>query len=288
MTPPALRLNHVSFGPRQARILDGIDLQLEAGHFLGIVGPNGAGKSTLLHIICGLLQPSEGHIDLFGECLSRGSRRRLLGQIRFLPQRQESMSSMPVKVRNVVAMGLEDYHKALWHPARHGERIAQALERTGMAAQAEQDFRSLSGGQQQRVRLARALVSSPRILLLDEPAAALDARAQASLYRLLRELCDEAGMAVVMVEHDIAAISDYVNSVACLNRRIHHHAMRGEMIPEQVWRDMYGEHMHIVAHDAHCIGCAPDQHANEHHENGHPANGQPAPVPHADRQETSE
>jgi len=255
MTAPALRLNHVAFGPKDARILDAIDLQLEAGHFLGIVGPNGAGKSTLLHVICGLLQVADGHVDLFGECLSPGSKRRLLSQVRFLPQRQESMSSMPVKVCNVVGMGLEDYHTALWHSAKHGEKITHALERTGMADRAEDDFRSLSGGQQQRVRLARALVSAPRILLLDEPAAALDSRAQGNLYKLLRELCDETGMAVVMVEHDIAAISDYVNSVACLNRRIHYHAKRGETIPEQVWREMYGEHMHIVAHDAHCIGC---------------------------------
>lgn len=260
MSAPALKLNHVAFGPAHARILDSIDLALDAGHFLGIVGPNGAGKSTLLHIICGLLQTSEGHIDLFGECLKRNSRRRLLGQIRFLPQRQESMSSMPVKVRNVVGMGLEDYYRALWVPRKNQEQIAHALALTGMEKHAEKDFRTLSGGQQQRVRLARALVSSPRILLLDEPAAALDARAQASLYKLLRRLCDETGMAVVMVEHDIAAISDFVNSVACLNRRVHHHAMRGEAIPEQVWRDMYGDHMHIVAHDAHCIGCAPDQH----------------------------
>jgi len=253
--PPALRLNHVSFGPADARILDTIDLQLDAGHFLGIVGPNGAGKSTLLHIICGLLQASDGHVDLFGECLSRSSRRRLLSQVRFLPQRQESMSSMPVKVRNVVGMGLDDYHKALWFARRNNEQIAHALALTGMQKHAEKDFRALSGGQQQRVRLARALVSSPKILLLDEPAAALDARAQASLYELLRKLCDDTGMSVVMVEHDIAAISDFVNSVACLNRKIHHHAMRGETIPDHVWRDMYGEHMHIVAHDAHCIGC---------------------------------
>ncbi len=255
MTAPVLHLNHVAFGPKDARILDAIDLQLEAGHFLGIVGPNGAGKSTLLHIICGLLHPAEGHVDLFGECLSRSSRRRLLGQVRFLPQRQESTGSMPVKVRHVVAMGLDGYHRPLWQRSHDDAQIMHALERTGMADHAELDFRSLSGGQQQRVRLARALVSAPRMLLLDEPAAALDSRAQAHLYRLLRQLCDDMDMTVVMVEHDIAAISDYVNSVACLNRRIHHHAMRGEAIPEQVWRDMYGEHMHIVAHDAHCIGC---------------------------------
>jgi len=256
VTAPALRLNHINFGPDDNRILDAIDLQVEAGHFLGIVGPNGAGKSTLLHIICGLLQPAGGHIDLFGECLSSSSHHRLLSRVRFLPQRQEGMGNMPVRVREVVAMGLAEYHKPLWRRSPRQEQIAQALERTGMLSHADEDFRALSGGQQQRVRLARALVSAPGILLLDEPAAALDSHAQERLYLLLRELCDDMGMAVVMVEHDIAAISDHVDSVACLNRRIHYHALRGDTIPEQVWQDMYGEHMHIVAHDAHCIGCA--------------------------------
>ncbi|MDQ6987655.1 MAG: ATP-binding cassette domain-containing protein [Mariprofundaceae bacterium] len=264
MTVPAIRLNHLSFGRPEARILENIDLQLEAGHFLGIVGPNGAGKSTLLHIICGLLQADDGHIDLFGECLSRSSRKRLLSQLRFLPQRQEGMSSMPVRVRHVVAMGLDSAYGPLWRRAPHHEKINQALERTGIMAYADTDFRALSGGQQQRVRLARALVAMPRILLLDEPAAALDAPAQAKLYKLLRQLCDELDMAIVMVEHDIAAISDYVDSVACLNRSIHHHALRGETIPEQIWHDMYGNHMHIVAHDAACIGC--ESHDDEPHD----------------------
>jgi len=118
----------------------------------------------------------------------------------------------------------------------------------------------LSGGQRQRVRLARALVRRPRLLLLDEPSASLDTVRQEKLFKLLRRLCDETGMAVIMVEHDIAAISSHVDSVACLNRRIHHHAMRGENIPEAVWRAMYGDHIHIVSHDAGCIGCGPGEH----------------------------
>jgi len=265
MSAPAIRLNHLSFGRPEARILENIDLQLEAGHFLGIVGPNGAGKSTLLHIICGLLQADDGHIDLFGECLSRSSRKRLLAQLRFLPQRQDGMSDMPVRVRHVVGMGIDTAYGPLWRRTPHQHQIDQALERTGMMTFADTDFRALSGGQQQRVRLARALVASPRILLLDEPAAALDAPAQGKLYKLLRQLCDELDMSIVMVEHDIAAISDYVDSVACLNRSIHHHALRGETIPEQVWHDMYGNHMHVVAHDAACIGCESHDEQDHHH-----------------------
>lgn len=259
----ALRLTQLSFGPAAAPVLERIDLSLEPGHFLGIVGPNGAGKSTLLHLICGLLEPGGGEIRLFGEPLSGGNRRRLLSRLRFLPQRQEGMEGMPVRAHQVVAMGLRENYAPLWRRSGQRERIMNALEQTGTSAWADADFRSLSGGLQQRVRLSRALVSNPRMLLLDEPAAALDAPARQQLYRLLRKLCDEKGMAIIMVEHDIAAISDYVDSVACLNRRIHHHALRGESVPEQIWRDMYGDHIHLVAHDAHCIGCAHDDAGDE-------------------------
>ncbi|MDQ6960765.1 MAG: metal ABC transporter ATP-binding protein [Mariprofundaceae bacterium] len=256
MNTPVVRLNHVNAGPRARRILDDINLVVEAGHFLGIVGPNGAGKSTLLHMIAGLIKPEAGHIDLFGECLSRSNRRRLLARTGFLSQKRETPSILPLRVRDVVALGFASYHTPLWHRRRDKIEIEKTLALTGTTALAGKDFRHLSGGQQQRVRLARTLVASPRLLLLDEPAAALDARAQDSLYALLRRLCDEQDVAIIMVEHDIAAISGFVDSVACLNVRIHHHALHGEVVPEDVWRVMYGDHMHIVAHDAHCIGCA--------------------------------
>ncbi len=261
MSTPSVCLNHINVGHPEQWILNDINLIVEPGHFLGIVGPNGAGKSTLLHVIAGLIEPDTGHVDLFGECLSRFNRRKLLAQTGFLNQKQETPSMLPMRVRDVVALGLATYPAPLWNFSRHETKVQQALALTGTEALAERDYRSLSGGQQQRVRLARALATSPRLLLLDEPAAALDTHAQELLYRLLRRMCDEQGTAIIMVEHDIAAISGYVDSVACLNTRIHHHAMHGETIPEEVWHAMYGDHMHVVAHDSHCIGCQ-NQHEN--------------------------
>jgi len=255
MSMPSVCLHHIGVGHPEQRILNDINLIVEPGHFLGIVGPNGAGKSTLLHTIAGLIKPDTGHIDLFGECLSRFNRRKLLAQTGFLSQKQERPSMLPMRVRDVVALGLVTYPAPLWNFSGHGIKVQQALTLTGAEVLAERDYRSLSGGEQQRVRLARALAASPRLLLLDEPAAALDTHAQELLYRLLRHICDEQDTAIIMVEHDIAAISGYVDSVACLNTRIHHHAMHGETIPEEVWHAMYGDHMHVVAHDSHCIGC---------------------------------
>jgi len=265
MTSPVLRLSGVSVGPAQAPILQDIDLELAAGHFLGIVGPNGAGKSTLLSVIAGLIEPAEGGVALFGQPLRRLNRHQLLQQVGFLSQMHDDLPSLPLNVRHVVAMGTPRYAAPLWRRHASPDDVRWALEQVDSVDLIDRDFRLLSGGQRQRVRLAKALISRPRLLLLDEPSAALDTSAQERLYRLLRRLCDEQAMAVVMVEHDIAAITGYVDSVACLNRRVHYHAMKGEQIPEDIWHAMYGEHMHVIAHDSRCIGCVPGAASGHRH-----------------------
>jgi len=255
MTSPVLEVSHVCIDSPAGLILDDINLTVEAGHFMGIIGPNGAGKSTLLSVIAGLTSADRGTVSISGEVLQRGNRQRLLKNINLLSQMHDDGPRLPLTVRQIVGMGLADYVSPLWRRPAKGGEIMKALELLDMTDIADRDFRLLSGGQKQRVRIARALVSSPRLLLLDEPSAALDTQAQDRLYHLLRRLCDENGVAIIMVEHDIAAITSYVDSVACLNKRIHHHAIRGERIPEHIWQAMYGSHTHIVAHDANCIGC---------------------------------
>jgi len=261
MSAPLLQLHAIAFGPEGAPVLEGIELALDGGHFMGIVGPNGAGKSTLLSIMAGLTAARSGTIELFGERLTRFNRRCLLADVGVLNQLHDRTPRLPLSVFDVVAMGLRDYAAPLWRPLGGEAAIKATLDEVGLSHLEKHDFRRLSGGQRQRVRLARALVRRPRLLLLDEPSAALDAASQEQLYLLLRRLADEQQLAIVMVEHDIAAITSHVDSVACLNVRIHHHAQRGEEIPEQVWRDMYGDHIQIVAHDAGCIGCGGKGHA---------------------------
>ncbi|MDX8383963.1 MAG: metal ABC transporter ATP-binding protein [Ghiorsea sp.] len=262
MNTPVISLAHICFGAEHKPILDQLSLEVQAGQFVGIIGPNGAGKSTLLTIIAGLLKPSAGHIDLFGRCLNRRTRQKLQRDIGYLHQAHGKLPDLPMSASDVIAMGLSCYNTPLWQhwfkdKEKDAERIHHALEMVEMVEHKDDDFRLLSGGQQQRIRLARALVRRPKLLLLDEPSAALDSRRQEKLYQLLRRLCDEENMTVIMVEHDVAAITSYVDSVACLNKHIHHHAKRGETIPDEVWSSMYGDHVNIVAHDASCIGCAP-------------------------------
>ena len=265
MSAPVVQVSHLRFGPASKPILDNISLNVEAGHFMGIVGPNGAGKSTLINIIAGLIQPDSGHIDLMGECLTHYSRHRLLRQIGFLHQLHDHQPRLPMRVSDVVSMGLTHYATP-WKRGDNRKAVLEALALVDIESLANKDFRHLSGGQRQRVRLARALVRKPKLLLLDEPSAALDTVSQDRLFHLLRKLCNDTGMSAIMVEHDVVAISSYVDSVACLNRQIHHHAMKGENIPESAWRAMYGDHIQIVAHDAGCIGCHPDTVEGHHHD----------------------
>ncbi|MDQ6950153.1 MAG: metal ABC transporter ATP-binding protein [Mariprofundales bacterium] len=251
----SVEVEGIGFGAASDPVLENITFSLAAGHFMGIVGPNGAGKSTLLALLIGMLTPRSGIVRFAGVAMDAKHRRKILQRVAFVHQLQAQHPSLPITVEEVVAMGDPKFGSWLWRRAKVRDRIAEALESVGILHCMAKDFRVLSGGQRQRVRLARALMRNPTVLLLDEPSAALDTQAQDQLYRLLRQLCDQQGKTIIMVEHDIAAISSFVDSVACLNRRIHHHAMAGEQIPPQVWQDMYGSHMHVMAHDHACIGC---------------------------------
>jgi len=250
-----LEAQHIGLRLAGKTILHDVSLSLGAGHFMGIVGPNGAGKSSLISLFIGIHTASHGALRLFGEPLTARNRGRLLRRVGYLHQLRGHQEHLPMRVYDVVAMGLARWSLPLWQAVRGKTNIAEALAKVDMLDMRNHDFRELSGGQVQRVRLARALVHQPELLLLDEPAAALDSKQQQQLYVLLRKLCDDNGMSIIMVEHDIAAITGHVDSVACLNQHIHFHAMRGEQIPEDVWHSMYGSHMHVIAHDAACIGC---------------------------------
>jgi zinc transport system ATP-binding protein len=197
--------------------LEGINITINQLDFLGIIGPNGGGKTCLLKVILGLLKPDRGNVTVFGHKPERG--RRFVG---YVPQYSLFDREFPVSVWDVVLMGRVGHTKRFRRYREEDKRLAyEALETVEMLEFRDAQIGKLSGGQQQRVFIARALVTEPKMLLLDEPMASVDSPMQTELYELFEKL--RMRMAIVFVSHDISAVSIYVDKIACLNRRLFFH-----------------------------------------------------------------
>lgn len=232
---------------RDTLVLKNVSLNIEAGEFLGLIGPNGGGKTTLLKVILGLVKSDEGRVEVFGASPEKlGRKRHLIG---YLPQRSLIDWEFPTSVTDVVMMGRYGQIGVLRQPTPEDKEIVlQALERVGMADLAHHQIGELSGGQQQRVFIARALATEPKLLLLDEPVAGVDAVTQDKFYQFLRELKDELGLTIVIVSHDLAVISAYVEKVACLNQSLYLHAPPAEVFASGSLDKVYGCEVELLAH----------------------------------------
>lgn len=206
--------------------LQHVDLQIDDRDFLGIIGPNGGGKTSLVKAILGTV-PCSGSIKLAPE-LFRG-RERLIG---YMPQITNFDRAFPISVFEVVLSGLQGHHGFRTPYNREDRNRAMALiEHTGIAEVAQKPVGEISGGQMQRALLARAIISDPKLLILDEPTNFVDNRFEKELYQTLRELNDR--MAIIMVSHDIGTISSVVKEIVCVNRNVHRHRSN-ILTPEQL------------------------------------------------------
>ena len=236
----ALEVKNLTLVHRGQKILDDVTLELPEGAFLGLIGPNGAGKTVLLKVLLGLLQPTTGSVKLLGRSVSEAR-----GEVSYVPQHAPFDPDFPISVLSVVLMGCLNRRKLFRGYIREDVSLAmRALERVQMQDLAERSIGALSGGQLQRVLIARALVSSPRILFLDEPTASLDTPAGQGIYDLLKSLVPD--LTVVLVSHDIGVISQYVTCVACLNRKLHFHPEGS--IPAESLAEIYGCPVDLIAH----------------------------------------
>lgn len=200
-------------------VLKDIHLQVEKGSFLGIIGPNGSGKSTLLKLILGLIKKQEGEIKLFGEPIHRFKDWEKIG---YVSQKANSFNTgFPATVYEVVKSGLTK-KIGLFHTVKKQdkEKVLAAIEAVAMTPFLKRNIGELSGGQQQRVFIARALVSEPELLILDEPTVGVDAENVYSFYEMLGELNEKLGITLVVVTHDIGSITDKVTHVVCLNKHL--------------------------------------------------------------------
>ena len=215
---PVLAIDRVSFSYGGELALDQVSLAVEPGDFVGLIGPNGSGKSTLMRIAVGLLRPGSGEVRLFGRPLNRF---REWPRIGYVPQMTSARAGFPATVAEVVATGRIG-RRGLFRRLTAVDRQAvnRSLDQVGLASFRHRLIGELSGGQHQRVMLARALAGEPDLLLLDEPAAGVDAAAKLDHLELLGRLCGEARLAVVYVSHDLEVLRPFLTKIALLNRRL--------------------------------------------------------------------
>jgi zinc transport system ATP-binding protein len=187
----------VRFGT--AEVLHDVSLAVEPGEIVTIVGPNGSGKSTLFRALLGILPLAQGRVDRQPDL-----------RIGYVPQRLHIDRSMPITVRRFLSL-------PRWRPAVEAQA---ALTRVGVTEVLDRAMTDLSGGQLQRVLLARALLTRPQLLMLDEPTQGLDQPGEAGFYRLIEEVRRDTGAAVLMISHDLHVVMAASDRVICLNGHV--------------------------------------------------------------------
>lgn len=251
MGTPLINLHNISYQYEQTKALTDINLTIAEGDFLAIIGPNGSGKSTLLKIILGLLKPTKGEVLLFGKPVTQFKDKERIG---YVSQKSNSFNTgFPATVTEVVRSGLVK-KTGLFHryPANVDKLVKQALKSVGMDEFFMKNIGDLSGGQQQRVFIARALISNPNILILDEPTVGVDSKNVKSFYNMLSHLNREHNITIVLVTHDVDAVSKSISHVACLNQRIHFHGFKNEMdqMSDEQLEAWYGHAVRKVDHQS--------------------------------------
>ena len=212
MKNKVLEVKDLSFSYPDKSILHRLSFDVDAGDFMCIVGTNGTGKSTLLKLILNQLSPLEGEIKLLG---TNSEKYKDFASIAYVSQKATNINrDFPATVEEVVSLGLYSKKGLFKRNTKEDKKlIDSALERVGMLDYKHRQIGYLSGGQQQRVFIAKALISNPRIIFLDEPTTGIDIRAVDSICCLLGDLNKNSGITIVMVTHDISSIIYHSNKI---------------------------------------------------------------------------
>jgi zinc transport system ATP-binding protein len=213
---PLIKIQNLTVGYDKTPVLEKVNLEIFEQDFLGVIGPNGGGKTTLLKAILGLLKPTSGKI-IFRKDID--GRKKSIG---YLPQVRHIDRKFPITVFDVIRSGSLMKGQSSVSASETKQKIESLLNETGISSIRNKAIGELSGGQMQRVFLCRALLSDPKILILDEPDTFVDNRFEGELYEKLSHLNNS--MAIVLVSHDLGTISSYVKTIACVNGDLHYHA----------------------------------------------------------------
>jgi len=206
-----IELKNITAGYDSNIVLQDINLDINENDFIGVIGPNGGGKTTLIKVILGLLKPFKG--DIINKSNSRFG---------YLPQHNNFDKQFPISVDEIVLSGLmsrKNFYKR--YTKKDILKANELLEKAGIIHLSKANIGEISGGQMQRALLCRAIISDPKILLLDEPVTYVDNHFEKEMYDLLKTLNEK--MAIIMVSHDLGIISSYIKSIACVNKTLHLH-----------------------------------------------------------------
>ena len=222
-------------------VLDSISFSVNEGDLLGVIGPNGAGKTTLFSCMLGLLKDYRGEIRIFDQDIRKNS--SVLKSIGYIPQQKSIEQTFPATVDEIVSLGMIDKEKI------SKEKVASALKMVDLSEKKHKRIGELSGGQQQRVLIAKALVSEPKLLILDEPTTSVDVETQNKFYTLIKNLNQKNNISIMWASHDLDAVNKIANKVMCLNRTMFFHGDTSEFFGSNELIRMYSEssmqlHMH--------------------------------------------
>lgn len=209
-----VEVRNVTTGYGHDVVLNNVSLDIYDDDFIGIIGPNGGGKTTFLKLLIGQIKPYSGEVNYF----ARGNQL----PVGYLPQAGMLDKNFPITVMEVVLSGLLS-QKGLTgrYSKAQRQQAYDYLKRTGIEGLKNRPIGELSGGQLQRTLLCRALISEPKLLILDEPNTYVDSHFEAELYEILKELNQR--MAIIIVSHDLGTITSYVKTIACINRTLFYH-----------------------------------------------------------------
>lgn len=242
-----VELKNVSFAYDTKKVLNNVSLKINKGEFVAIIGPNGSGKSTLVNIMVGNLIPTSGEVLYDGVKLTNIKNRSFIS---YVPQKSYSFNaSFPASVEEVVSMGLyakKGIFKKL--SKKDWEEVYEALRIVDMLDYKHSLIGRLSGGQLQRVFIARSLVVKPEILFLDEPTTGIDAKSEKALYAILEKLNKEKGITIVMVTHDVWAITDKVSRIICMSEGKINEKCEAVDLDEGDLAEVYGYPVKITKH----------------------------------------
>ncbi len=239
---PLVTITGASAGYHQSPVIHDVNLTIMRGDFVGLVGPSGAGKTTLLRTILGAVDVYAGTVDVAS---SNGHRSRA----GYVPQINSVDWHFPVTVEEVVMMGLATRSGLLpWSSSANRDAAGEVMSRLGISSLRRRHIRELSGGQQQRVFLARALVSNPTLLLLDEPTAGVDIKTRDDMLHLLDEL-NHDGITIVLTTHELNAVAAHLPWVVCINGAIVAEGAPEHVFTPEILGRTYNARMNVIQHE---------------------------------------